>query len=158
MTGLTATAVSSNQINLSWTAATDNVGVTGYRVERCQGAGCANFVQIATPAGTTFGDTGLIAATNYSYRVKAVDAANNVSVNYSNVATATTQAGSGDTIRPTDPTGLTATAVSSSQITLAWTASTDSGGSGLAGYRVERCQGAGCSTFAQIATPVYEQL
>ena len=65
----------------------------------------------------------------------------------------TTQATSGDTIPPTDPTGLTATAVSSSQITLAWTASTDSGGSGLAGYRVERCQGAGCRIFVQIATP-----
>ena len=154
VTGLTATAVSGTQINLSWTAATDNVGVTGYRVERCQGAGCSNFVQIATPAGTTFGDTGLIASTNYSYRVKAVDAANNVSVNYSNVANATTQAAPPDTIPPTDPTGLTATAVSSSQINLAWTASTDSGGSGLAGYQVERCQGTGCSTFAQIATPV----
>ena len=38
-TGLTATAVSATQINLNWTASTDNVGVTGYRVERCQGAG-----------------------------------------------------------------------------------------------------------------------
>ena len=35
-----ATAASSSQINLTWTASTDNVGVTGYRVERCQGAGC----------------------------------------------------------------------------------------------------------------------
>ena len=32
--GLTATAVSSSQINLSWTASTDNVGVTGYRIYR----------------------------------------------------------------------------------------------------------------------------
>ena len=64
VTGLTATAVSPTQINLSWAAATDNVGVTGYRVERCQGAGCSSFAQIATPAGTTFGDTGLIAATH----------------------------------------------------------------------------------------------
>ena len=69
-------------------------------MERCQGAGCTNFAQIATPAGTTFGDTGLTAATNYSYRVKAVDAATNVSVNYSTVATATTQAASGDTTPP----------------------------------------------------------
>ena len=137
----------------SWTAATDNVGVTGYRVERCQGAGCTTFVQIAAPVGTTFGDTGLIASTVYSYRVKAVDAASNVSVNYSPVASATTQAPP-DTIPPTNPTGLTATSVSSSQIDLAWTAATDSGGSGLAGYRVERCQGVGCTTFVQIATPV----
>ena len=33
-TGLTATGVSTTQINLSWTASTDNVGVTGYRVFR----------------------------------------------------------------------------------------------------------------------------
>ena len=56
---------------------------------------------------------------------------------------ATTPAAPPETIPPTDPTGFTATAVSSSQIDLAWTASTDSGGSGLAGYHVERCQGAG---------------
>src|SRR5262249_21991041 len=39
---LTATAVGTSQINLAWGAATDNVGVTGYHVERCQGAGCTN--------------------------------------------------------------------------------------------------------------------
>ena len=56
---MTATPCRATQINLSWTASTDNVGVTGYRVERCQGAGCTNFAQIATPTGTTFSDTGL---------------------------------------------------------------------------------------------------
>ena len=49
-TGLTATAAGPTQINLAWTASTDNVGVTGYRVERCQGSGYTNFVQIAQPA------------------------------------------------------------------------------------------------------------
>ena len=89
VTGLTATAVSATQINLSWTAATDNVGVTGYHVERCQGTGCSTFAPIASPAGATFGDTGLTTGTSYSYRVKAFDAAGNVSVNYSNTASAT---------------------------------------------------------------------
>ena len=56
---LTATAVSTTQINLGWTASTDNVGVTGYRVERCEGPGCTNFAQVATPTGTSFNDTGL---------------------------------------------------------------------------------------------------
>ena len=146
VTGLTATAVSPTQITLSWTAATDNIGVTGYRVERCQGVGCASFVQIATPAGTTFGDTSLTAATSYSYRVKAVDAAINLSVNYSNVASAII-----DATPPSDVTGLTATAVSATQITLSWTAATDD--IGVTGYRVERCQGVGCASFVQIATP-----
>jgi endo-1,4-beta-D-glucanase Y/chitodextrinase len=85
-TGLTATAASSSQINLSWTASTDNVGVTGYRVFR-------GGVQVGTPTGTTFSDTALTASTAYSYTVKAVDAAGNLSAN-SNTANATTSAGS----------------------------------------------------------------
>ena len=66
-------------MKLSWTAATDNVAVTGYLIERCQGTGCSNFAQIAAPAGTgtTYSDTGLAASTSYSYRVRAVDAAGN---------------------------------------------------------------------------------
>ena len=76
---LAATAASSSQVNLSWTASTDNVGVAGYRVERCQGAGCSTFTQIATATGTTYGDTGLSASTSYSYRVRATDAAGNLS-------------------------------------------------------------------------------
>jgi RHS repeat-associated protein len=86
---LTASAVSQTEIDLSWTASTDNVAVAGYRVERCQGAGCTNFAQIATPTTTTFADTGLTAATSYSYRVRAADGAGNLSA-YSNVASATT--------------------------------------------------------------------
>ena len=66
--------------------------MTGYRVERCQGAGCANFVQVGAPAGASFNDTGLAAATSYSYRVRAADLAGNLS-GYSSVQSATTQAG-----------------------------------------------------------------
>ena len=87
---LTATAASSSAINLSWSASTDNKGVTGYRVERCQGSGCSNFVQTATSTGTTYGDSGLSANTSYSYRVRATDAAGNLS-GYSNTGSATTK-------------------------------------------------------------------
>src|SRR5262249_58680316 len=80
---LGATAISGTQINLAWTASTDNVGVTGYRVERCQGTGCSNFAQITTVTGTRFSNTGLTTATSYSYRVRANDAAGNLSA-YSN--------------------------------------------------------------------------
>jgi len=90
-TGLTATAASSTQINLAWTASTDNVGVTGYKVERCSGASCSSFAQIATPTTTTFNDTSLTASTSYSYRVRAIDAASNLSI-FSSTATASTQA------------------------------------------------------------------
>ena len=144
-----AAATSATQINLSWMASTDNVGVTGYKVERCSGAGCTNFAQIATPTTTTFSDTGLTASTSYSYRVRASDAAGNNS-SYSSTASATTQAAP-DTTPPTAPTNLTATAASTTQINLSWTASTDN--VGVTGYKVERCSGAGCANFVQIATP-----
>src|SRR5258706_318946 len=147
-TGLGATAASATQVNLSWTASTDNVGVAGYRVERCQGAACSTFAQVATPTATSFSDTGLTAGTSYSYRVRAADAAGNLGA-YSNIASATTPAAP-DTTPPTAPTVLSATVGSTSQIDLSWTASSDN--VGVTGYQVDRCQGTGCSTFAQIGT------
>jgi YD repeat-containing protein len=148
-TGLTATVASSSQINLSWTASTDNVGVTGYRIESCSGTSCTTFAQIGTSTTTTYNATGLTASTSYNFRIRATDAAGNLST-YSSTASGTTSAGS-DTTPPTAPTGLTATVASSSQINLSWTASTDN--VGVTGYRVESCSGASCTTFAQIGTP-----
>src|SRR5207248_6346726 len=108
-TGLRATAVSSSQINLSWTASSDNVGVSGYRVFR-------NGAQIATTSATSFTNQGLSPSTTYSYAVAAFDAAGNLSAQ-SSPANATTPAPP-DTTPPSVPTGLTASAVSSSQINL----------------------------------------
>ena len=99
---LSATAVSTGEVDLSWGGSTDNVGVTGYLVERCSGSGCSNFAQIGTTNGSTvtYKDTTVAASTSYSYRVRATDAAANLS-SYSNTATATTPA-------PTGPSGLVA--------------------------------------------------
>ncbi len=127
---LTATAVSSSQINLSWAASTDNLGVTGYKVYR-------NGTQIATATTTLYSDTGLTASTSYTYTVSASDAAGNVSAQSASVAsvsaTAMTQP---DTQAPTVPSGLKATSVSTSQINLTWTASTDN--IGVTSYNVYR--------------------
>ena len=143
------TVVSSTQINLMWPAATDNVGVTGYFVERCAGTGCTTFAQVAAPTTTSFNDTGLTASTSYTYHVRATDAANNLGP-YSATATASTQAGP-DTQPPTAPGTPVLTVVSSTQINLTWPAATDN--VGVTGYFVERCTGAGCSTFAQVGAP-----
>jgi glucose/arabinose dehydrogenase/chitodextrinase len=89
-TNLSANAISSSQINLTWTAATDNIGVTQYRIERCLGNGCSNFAQVGTATSTSFSDTGLAARTRYRYRVRAVDAANNLG-SYSTIAQARTR-------------------------------------------------------------------
>ena len=147
---LTGSASSSSRIDLGWGAASDDVGVSGYRIERCQGAGCSSFAQIATVSGSTlsYSDTGLSASTGYSYRVRAADAAGNLG-NYSNTVNATTQAAA-DTTPPSAPGTLTGSASSSSRIDLGWGAASDN--VGVSGYRIERCQGAGCSSFAQIAT------
>jgi fibronectin type 3 domain-containing protein len=145
---LAATAFSSARIDLSWSAATDNVGVAGYLVERCQGGGCSSFTQIASLGTvTTFSDTGLAPNSSYSYRVRAKDAVGNLGP-YSTIATTSTLP---DTTPPTAPATLSASAFSSSRIDLSWSAATDN--VGIAGYRIERCTGAGCSIFAEIAAP-----
>lgn len=82
---LTATTVSSSEIDLNWLASSDNVGVTSYDVYR------GNSV-IGSASGTSFTDTGLSSSTTYSYTVKAKDAANNVSA-ASNSDSATTSSG-----------------------------------------------------------------
>jgi Protein of unknown function (DUF4038)/Concanavalin A-like lectin/glucanases superfamily/Putative collagen-binding domain of a collagenase/Fibronectin type III domain len=88
---LSAASAAPGQINLSWSASTDNVAVTGYAVERCPGSGCSSFSQIASVTGITYHDGGLSSSTTYTYRVRAFDAASNLSA-YSNTASATTSA------------------------------------------------------------------
>ncbi|HEX9450095.1 MAG TPA: fibronectin type III domain-containing protein, partial [Burkholderiales bacterium] len=68
--GLTGSAVSNTQINLSWSASTDNVGVKGYYVY-------LNDVPLTTTTATSFQHTGLTAGTTYNYRVSAFDAVPN---------------------------------------------------------------------------------
>ncbi|MDT9698266.1 glycoside hydrolase family 3 N-terminal domain-containing protein [Streptomyces sp. P17] len=93
-TGLRATAKTASSVSLAWSAATDNVGVTGYDVYR-DGAR----VTAQPVSGTTFTDTGLSAATAYRYTVRARDAAGNVSA-ASAALGVTTETGGGP-----DPTG-----------------------------------------------------
>ena len=87
----TATNVTSNSLTLNWTASTDNIAVTGYRLERCTGSGCTTFTQIATPTTNSYQDTTLSPLTLYTYRVRSADAAGNTSA-YSATASATTPA------------------------------------------------------------------
>jgi chitodextrinase len=143
---LSATAASGTQINLSWSAASDNVGVVEYFVESCQGGGCGNFALLTTTSSTSYNVTSLSPATSYSYRVRARDAFPNYG-GYSPTSSATTI----DTVTPSTPTGLTATAISETRIDLTWAASSDN--VAVVGYQVERCQGGGCSNYAPIATP-----
>lgn len=87
-TGLTATTVSNSQINLSWKDNSSNED--GFKIERCEGETCTNFVQIAIVGAnaTTFSNTGLSRLTTYRYRVRAFNAGGNSA--YSNIASAKT--------------------------------------------------------------------
>ncbi len=91
--GLTASVISSSQINLSWNASSDNVGVTGYQVYR-------NGAFLTTVNGRSYVNTGLSANTTYSYSVAAFDAAGNVS-NLSSAVSATTQSNPSYTVTVT---------------------------------------------------------
>jgi len=122
---LAASNVTQTTVDLSWNASTDNVGVTGYDVYQ----GTTN---LGTVSGTSTQITGLTASTAYSFRVRARDAAGNIS-GYSNTVNVTTSAAP-DTQAPSVPTSLVASNVTQTTVDLSWNASTDN--VGVTGYDV----------------------
>ncbi len=92
-TNLVATPVGGDQVDLSWTQSTDAVGVDHYTIVR-------DGVPVDTTSGTTYLDGSLTPGSTYSYVVRAVDLAGNVSA-ASNTAVATTAPGSELTFPPT---------------------------------------------------------
>lgn len=110
-TNLTASNTTPTGTTLSWTASTDNIGVTGYNVYK-------NSVLQTTVTGTTTNITGLTSATTYAFSVKAKDAANNLSAS-SNTVSVTTLTISD--ITPPVISSVTATSITSSSATVTWT-------------------------------------
>lgn len=100
---LTVTSKTDTAVNMSWSASTDNVGVTGYLVYR-------GTQQVASVADTTATVTGLTPSTAYTFTVKATDAAGNLS-SASNAATVTTNptggSGGGDHVTADFTAGVT---------------------------------------------------
>jgi len=144
-TGLTATIVSATRIDLAWTGSTDNRGAPTYRVERCSGAGCNSFGEVSQPTATLLQDAGLTSGTSYSYRVRAVDAANNFS-GYSNVETRQTP----DNIAPSTPGQPTMNNVTATGAGATWAASTDN--VGVTGYEYSLNGGSWTSTGSASAS------
>jgi chitodextrinase len=96
---LTASGITATGVTLSWTASTDNVGVTGYDILRAPGSSGGAFTQIGTSATTSFSDTGLTANTTYRYQVRARDAAGNTSATSGTVQVTTSQSGTAGLVR-----------------------------------------------------------
>jgi chitodextrinase len=114
-TGLASSEVTTTGLKLSWTASTDDVGVTGYQVFK-------DGELIGTSLTTSFDVSGLTDGTSYSFTVKALDEADNVSVASDALAVITVAL---DKEAPTAPTGLTTSALTATGVTVSWTASTD---------------------------------
>jgi len=125
-TNLEASPAGTNRIDLTWTASSDpETGIAGYRIFR-------DGSQVGQTAQTSFTDTGLSPATEYEYRVRAVNG-DGIASGLSDAASATTL----DATAPTTPQNLAATPVGTERIDLAWSASQDPE-TGIAGYRVFR--------------------
>ena len=133
-TGLTARAVGTARIDLSWNAPryTGGVSIIGYRIETSDDGGATwNLLRRNTNStATTFSDVNLRPATTRHYRVAARNLAGDGA--WSNTARATT-----DATVPGVPRRLSAEAVGTSQITLSWQAPSDDGGARITGYRIE---------------------
>jgi predicted phage tail protein len=136
-TGLTASAVSSSQINLTWS---NVAGETGYLIERSPN-GSSSWTQIATTAAnvTTYSNTGLNPSMTYYYRVRATNAGGNSA--YSNSASATTQASV-----PNAPSNLTYTILSNTSVRLNWLDNSTN----ETGFKIERSTNG--TSWSQIAT------
>jgi len=137
-TGLTATASSSSAIGLSWTAVTPpaNCTISSYSVYGSTTSGftpsSSNLIASGV-TGTTYTNTGLAASTTYYYKIEALDSDGSSAP--SAQASAETQAASCTTV-PSAPTGLTATASSSSAIGLSWTVVTPPANCTISSYSV----------------------
>jgi chitodextrinase len=114
-----ASPAGSTSVQLNWTPATDNVGVTGYRIYR-------NGSLVASTASLAHLDTGLQPWTLYTYEIRAYDAAGNLGPAATDTAR-TRRAG--DTVAPSVPTGLTVQLkLADRKAVLTWNASSDNVG------------------------------
>lgn len=134
-----ATAVSPTQVNLTWTPSTDDTGVTGYRISR-------DGVQVGTSTGASFTNTALVGNTTYSYTVRAVDGAANVSNPSSPVAVTTPNS---DTTPPVI-TGIVASAITQTGATIGW--STDEAATTQVEYGSSTAYGSSSSLITTLTT------
>lgn len=142
-TGLVATGTFYDHIDLSWQESSSDVSY--YLVERCQDPGtpCNDFQAYTYSYSASFTDYGVSSSTTYRYRIAAVGIGG--TSDYSNILVVTTAA---PPPPPNAPTNLTAISVTTSQITLTW----QDNSSDEYGFTVDRCQGAGCTSFTSLTT------
>ena len=138
-TELSYSSLTATSVTLSWSASTDSggSGLAGYKIYRQLGSNGAIPVGTVGPGTLSFVDQPLAPSTSYIWTIRAFDNAQNHSAPSNNVVL-TTSSSAGDATGPTTPLNLQGRALAHNQVRLDWRASTDAGGSGLAGYKVYR--------------------
>ena len=125
--GLSANAISSSQINLSWTDNSNNE--TGFKVDQATSSDFSTGLTTVTVGANvnTYNETGLPSNTTYYYRVRATNATGD------SANTSTASAKTQDVV-PAAPSGLSAISISSTQINLSWTDNSNN----ETGFKIDR--------------------
>lgn len=126
---VTASAVSSGKVNLAWGASSDNVAVTAYKIYR----GGSLLVTLAA-SSRSYSDTTVIANTDYSYQISAIDGANNESSKTTASPSPVHTPVAVDTTAPTSPSSLNVPIVTAQSANIVWSSSTDN--VAVAGYHI----------------------
>ena len=149
-TGLQATAPDGTHVQLQWTASPDS-DTAGYRVFRSDLS-----TAIATVTTTTYTDDTVTPATTYGYFVVAFDDAAPPNESGPTPVVQIRTPSAADTVAPAVPANVQAVASGPTQVNLTWDASTDTGGSGVAGYRIFR--NGGTTPIATVAIASYSDI
>lgn len=110
---LTSSNLTESTVDLNWSASTDNIGVIAYEVRR-------GTTVLTTTANTSIQITGLVIGTSYSFNIRAVDAAGNISSASNSISVTPT-----DQTAPSVPAGLSVTSITQNTATISWSASSD---------------------------------
>lgn len=131
-TGLTTNSASSTSIVLSWTVPQNNGGlqITGYKIEAKIGSGAYTVLVANTgSSSTSYLNKGLITGSTYTYRVSAINSIGTSVPSYE---------ASAKPSKTYIPTGVTAIAVSPTQIVLSWIPPSETYGQLISGYRIDQ--------------------
>lgn len=141
-TAVVGTALNANQVQLSFTPATDDAGVAGYQVFACITDSCITYDLVANGGGSPIIVNGLQSNTSYNFKLRAFDAVQNLG-DFSSVVVVITPIL--DTIAPSRLLNLVATRTGYDAFLLTWDPGTDD--NQIAGAAIEICVGDGCNVF-----------
>jgi len=142
---LTAQAVSTSRVKLTWSAATDNIGVTEYQI--LQNGSLKSVIKDNGAPTFSYYAGGLNPFTTYTFEIVAVDKEGNLSTGNNQVSVSTLAA---DNTAPTVPSGLTVSYNGSNRVSLAWQASSDN--VGVNKYKIYRSENGGAYKLVGTST------